>query len=77
MNGRELSEKLITISPGMKVLYMSGYMADIIATHGVISNDVKFLQKPFSIESLSSKVREVHDAKYTQPQANGIEVRFN
>jgi two-component system cell cycle sensor histidine kinase/response regulator CckA len=62
MNGRELSEKLITISPGMKVLYMSGYTADIIATHGVISDDVQFLQKPFSIESLSSKVREVLDA---------------
>jgi len=61
MNGRELSERLMTISPDMKVLYMSGYTADIIATHGVISDDVQLLQKPFSIKDLASKVREVLD----------------
>jgi len=61
-NGKELSDKLLAFSPGMKVLYMSGYTADIITNQGVIFDNVQFLQKPFSIEDLASKVREVLDA---------------
>jgi len=61
INGRELSEKLTSLSPDMKVLYMSGYTANVIATRGVIFDDVQFLQKPFLLESLASKVREVLD----------------
>ncbi|MGK2904806.1 MAG: response regulator, partial [Desulfuromonadales bacterium] len=59
MNGKELSEKLMPLRPDMKVLFLSGYSADIISSQGVIEDKTPFLQKPFSLEELTSKVREV------------------
>ncbi|MEQ8188442.1 MAG: PAS domain S-box protein [Candidatus Eremiobacterota bacterium] len=61
MNGRELMEKIHTIRPGMKCIYMSGYPADVIASHGVM--DEAFLEKPFSRKTVAAKVREVLDSK--------------
>jgi PAS domain S-box-containing protein len=61
MNGKELFEILSASIPGLKGLYMSGYTADIIARHGVLDEGVHFIQKPFTLESLSRKVREVLD----------------
>ncbi|HWR96806.1 MAG TPA: response regulator [Candidatus Methanoperedens sp.] len=62
MNGRELCERVAAIKPGIKVLFMSGYTADIIAHRGVIDEGVEFIQKPFSVASLAEKVRAVLDA---------------
>lgn len=59
MNGRELAKKLLSLYPGMKRLFMSGYTADVIAHHGVIDEGVAFIQKPFSFDALAAKVREV------------------
>ena len=59
MNGRDLAEKLLTVHPEMKVLFMSGYTANVIAHHGVLEAGVHFIQKPFSMEDLSDQVREV------------------
>ncbi|WP_449257998.1 PAS domain S-box protein [Chlorobium limicola] len=59
MNGRDLAFKLHSIQPEMKVIYMSGYTADNIASHGVIDTDVQFIQKPFSINTLRQKVCNV------------------
>ena len=42
----------------MKRLFMSGYTADVIAHHGVLEEGVVFIQKPFSVSQLASKVRE-------------------
>jgi FixJ family two-component response regulator len=61
MNGRELARKLLSLYPGLKCLFMSGYTADIIAHHGVLDEGVKFLQKPFSLNTLTAKVREALD----------------
>ena len=61
MNGRELSAKLQPLRPEMKVLFLSGYTSEIISNHGVIDEGIHFLQKPFSFEELTSKVREVLD----------------
>jgi PAS domain S-box-containing protein len=58
INGRQLYNKLRTIRPGLRVLYMSGYTADVIAKHGVLENDTLFLAKPFTVETLAAKVRE-------------------
>jgi PAS domain S-box-containing protein len=58
MNGRELVEKLSVFHPSLKVLYMSGYTANVISMHGVLEKDVHFIQKPFSIQDFSEKVRE-------------------
>ncbi len=57
MNGRDLADHLIKLSANLKVLFMSGYTADIIASRGVINRDVYFLSKPFSMNQLAEKVQ--------------------
>ena len=63
MNGKELKERIAAIIPEIRVLFMSGYTADVIACHGVIEEDVQYLQKPFSVKTLAAKVREVLERK--------------
>ncbi|MFO7749195.1 MAG: transporter substrate-binding domain-containing protein [Desulfobacteraceae bacterium] len=58
MNGRDLAEKLLTDYPKLKVLFMSGYTANVIAHRGVLDAGVHFIQKPFSNRDLAVKVRE-------------------
>ena len=62
MNGASLAGILRQQRPDMAVLYMSGYTADTIAKHGVLSQENYFLQKPFDLKTLSLKIREVLDA---------------
>jgi PAS domain S-box-containing protein len=57
MNGRDLAGRLKAMRPALKCLYMSGYTADVIASHGVLATDVHFLQKPFTRMTLSKKVQ--------------------
>jgi len=59
MNGRELSGNILSIYPGMKLLYMSGYTADVMARQGVLGEGIHFIQKPFTMQELAFKVREV------------------
>lgn len=59
MNGRDLAEHLQTIIPKLRCLFMSGYTADVIAHHGVLNTGVNFIQKPFSLKDLTTKIREV------------------
>ncbi|MBM9537823.1 PAS domain S-box protein [Desulfobulbus alkaliphilus] len=61
MNGRALAENLLSRHPDIKCLFMSGYTADIIAHHGVLDQGVHFIQKPFSMNDLTIKVREILD----------------
>lgn len=61
MSGRDLAEQLLPIRPDMKVLYMSGYTDDAIVHHGVLEEGTAFIAKPFSIDGLSRKLREVLD----------------
>ncbi len=62
MSGRELAQRLVAESPGLKVVYMSGYTDDIVAREGVVFDDTILLHKPFTIEGLSRKLREALDA---------------
>jgi two-component system, cell cycle sensor histidine kinase and response regulator CckA len=62
LSGPALAAQLINTQPTARVLYMSGYTDDLIVQHGVLQPGVAFLQKPFSPETLSKKVREVLDA---------------
>ena len=59
INGRELCDKLTALRPDLKCLFMSGYTADIIANRGVPDGQINFLQKPFSMDTLALKLREV------------------
>lgn len=58
MNGRHLADRLCSIKPVLKCLFMSGYTANAIAHRGILDEGVHFLQKPFSIKDLAAKVRE-------------------
>jgi two-component system, cell cycle sensor histidine kinase and response regulator CckA len=61
ISGRKLADRLQTSRPEAKVLYMSGYTDTAIVQHGLLEPGVAFLQKPFTPEALSRKVREVLD----------------
>jgi len=63
MNGRDLANNLISLYPGLKRLFMSGSTANVIAHNGVLDQGVHFIQKPFSIEDLSAKIRAVLDSE--------------
>jgi len=61
MNGKELYSELVQDFPTLKVIYMSGYTDNVIVHHGVLDGGVQFIQKPFTAQSIISKVREVID----------------
>jgi FixJ family two-component response regulator len=62
VGGRELATRHLDRNPGLKVLFMSGYTGDAVIRHGVISEEMAFLEKPFTHEQLLSKVRDMLDA---------------
>ena len=59
MSGKELRDKLMMISPDLKILFMSGYTSNIIAQHGVLEEGTQFIQKPFNIHLLAEKVKQM------------------
>jgi PAS domain S-box-containing protein len=59
MGGRELAKRLLSIRPGISVLYLSGYTEDAVATQGALGPGTAFLQKPFTLQNLAKKVRDV------------------
>jgi len=65
MDGRQLANRISEIRPGIRVLFMSGYTADVIAERGVLEQDISFIAKPFTRSDLA---RKVHDCLRT----NGI-----
>jgi len=63
LSGRELAERLASMRPAMKVLYMSGYTENVIVHHGILESGIAYLQKPIVPESLARRVREVLDSR--------------
>ena len=59
MNGKQLAHEILGIHPGLRVIYMSGYTANVIAHHGVLDEGIHFLQKPFTKKDLKAKISEV------------------
>jgi len=57
MNGRDLAAEIRSLYPELKVLFMSGYTANVIAHHGVLDEGVHFIQKPFSKQELAEGIR--------------------
>ena len=58
MSGKDLAQQIRTLNPEIKVLFMSGYTANVIAHQGILDEEVHFIQKPFSMNDLATKVRE-------------------
>jgi DNA-binding NtrC family response regulator len=55
----ELAGKLSVIRPGMRVLYMSGYMDDAIVRDGVSNGRASFLEKPFTPDAVARRTKKV------------------
>ena len=63
MNGRELADAILRISPNQSILYLSGYSDSDMLRHGLLESNSAFLQKPFRTETLLAKLREMLNKK--------------
>ena len=63
MGGKEIAKRLQSLYPRMKVLYMSGYTGNAIVHDGVLATGLNFIEKPFSRENFTGKVREILDTE--------------
>ena len=61
MNGKQLAEHAVAMRPTLRVLFVSGYTANVSVHHGVLKPGVDFLAKPFSVSALAKSVRSVLD----------------
>jgi two-component system, cell cycle sensor histidine kinase and response regulator CckA len=62
MNGRDLAQTLRARHPDLKLLFMSGYTADVIALNGVLEDGMHFIQKPFAQQELAVQIRHALDS---------------
>ena len=61
MNGRKLAEEALVRRPDLKVLFTTGFTKNAVVHNGVLDPGVNFLAKPFTIDQLAAKIREVLD----------------
>lgn len=66
LGGRGMVDELHELSPGMRVLFMSGYTDNEILRRGIRTSEIEFLQKPFTAESLRAAVKAVLDKPSTK-----------
>ncbi|ABW68503.1 PAS domain S-box protein [Desulfosudis oleivorans] len=59
MNGKYLADQIQEICPEIRLIFMSGYTANVIVHQGVLEEGIDFIQKPFSLQNLAAKIREV------------------
>jgi len=59
INGKELSDRIIEIIPEQKLLFMSGFTDDVLANHGVFSQGIPFIQKPFTARGIAAKIKQL------------------
>jgi CheY-like chemotaxis protein len=67
--GPPLLDQLVGVRPAVRVLYMSGYADEAILRHVLVAEGTPFLQKPFTPQALTRKVRDVLDAPPTKVDA--------
>ena len=70
ISGRKLADNLCQSRPEMKLLFMSGYTHDLVSHHHVLDSGSALLEKPFDIESLLTKVRDVLDSRLANAVGN-------
>jgi YesN/AraC family two-component response regulator len=59
LNGRELAEKISTISPGIRIVYLSGYSNTVIAEHGILPQGIVLVEKPFELRKLAESLEQM------------------
>ena len=74
--GRELAEDLRKTFPYLKVLFTSGYAGDAVVRHGILESGSAFVPKPFSVQFLARKIREILDGPSIQPAGNPTDSPF-
>lgn len=62
MSGKEVAERIAFGRPETKILYMSGFTAHVIARHGVLEPGIELIEKPFTADALTARVRQVLDS---------------
>lgn len=67
MTGPEVAQRLRETSPGLRVLFVSGYSDEVIARQGLVGPGENYLEKPFVVDALLSRVREVLDEEGPRP----------
>jgi two-component system cell cycle sensor histidine kinase/response regulator CckA len=60
-NGREIVDEIVKLRPGIKVVFISGYPADIVQNRGILEKGADIISKPFLKDDLLHKLREVLD----------------
>jgi PAS domain S-box-containing protein len=77
MNGRELAERLCAERPGLKVIFTSGYSADVLGREHLLERGIRYVQKPFHPKRLVQIVRDCLDGRTVEPseefRANPVE----
>jgi CheY-like chemotaxis protein len=63
VNGRQLAERLRADRPGLKVIFTSGYSAEVVGQDLVLQSGVQYLQKPYAPNRLAAKVRDCLDSR--------------
>jgi len=63
INGQVLAERLTADRPEIKVLFMSGYIDDAVVRREMLDPDMQFLQKPFTLPVLASRVRDMLESE--------------
>jgi CheY-like chemotaxis protein len=59
MNGREMADRIHTILPQLRVVFMSGYTEHALTQNGQVDPEVEYLQKPFTLQALTQKLDKV------------------
>jgi DNA-binding response OmpR family regulator len=65
-NGRDLAHDLRSICPSLRIIFVSGYPENVVTKHGIHEAGMFYLPKPFSLQSLTRKVRQVLEQKETE-----------
>ena len=72
MSGRNVADELLKKRPGMRVLFMSGYTGQTVGQHGVLAEGSLFLQKPFTRDTLATKIRQALDTEFAPAEVRAV-----